>query len=309
MKKGILCLSIFFLIFIVACSADETTPQERFDTYVKQWNDQNFDKMYDMLATESKDGIATEAFADRYQKIYEDLDITDLNISYETPSDEELKTAMDKGTATLPFTVEMESMAGPITFDYEATLIQEGEKDEKNWFLAWDQGFIFPAMKDGGEINVETEEPRRGEILDRNKMPLAINDMVYEIGIVPEKLGENAEQTKKKIADLLNISVDSIDNALDADWVEPDLSVPDRKSTRLNSSHVAISYAVFCLKKKKYNTNNLDKSDLENMLGVENDRGYVRYIYDRYVFIVVDRDLYECPDISKSIFALSKCVR
>src|SRR5207253_7262184 len=28
----------------------------------------------------------------------------------------------------------------------------------------------------------------------------------------------------------------------------------DRKSTRLNSSHVAISYAVFCLKKKKTTT-------------------------------------------------------
>src|SRR5437868_11389618 len=28
---------------------------------------------------------------------------------------------------------------------------------------------------------------------------------------------------------------------------------PDRKSTRLNSSHVSISYAVFCLKKKKNN--------------------------------------------------------
>src|SRR3712207_7141814 len=27
--------------------------------------------------------------------------------------------------------------------------------------------------------------------------------------------------------------------------------VPDRKSTRLNSSHANISYAVFCLKKKK----------------------------------------------------------
>src|SRR5690349_23063455 len=27
---------------------------------------------------------------------------------------------------------------------------------------------------------------------------------------------------------------------------------PDRKSTRLNSSHVEISYAVFCLKKKNY---------------------------------------------------------
>src|SRR5256885_3650314 len=34
------------------------------------------------------------------------------------------------------------------------------------------------------------------------------------------------------------------------------LGVPDRrrdrKSTRLNSSHLVISYAVFCLKKKKY---------------------------------------------------------
>src|SRR2546426_9239848 len=28
---------------------------------------------------------------------------------------------------------------------------------------------------------------------------------------------------------------------------------PDRKSTRLNSSHLVISYAVFCLKKKKQN--------------------------------------------------------
>src|SRR3712207_8913960 len=28
----------------------------------------------------------------------------------------------------------------------------------------------------------------------------------------------------------------------------------DRKSTRLNSSHANISYAVFCLKKKKYKT-------------------------------------------------------
>src|SRR5947209_9127653 len=30
---------------------------------------------------------------------------------------------------------------------------------------------------------------------------------------------------------------------------------PDRKSTRLNSSHANISYAVFCLKKKNKNTN------------------------------------------------------
>src|SRR5690242_21518318 len=35
--------------------------------------------------------------------------------------------------------------------------------------------------------------------------------------------------------------------------VTTDQRLKDRKSTRLNSSHMSISYAVFCLKKKKYN--------------------------------------------------------
>src|SRR3989442_3822110 len=34
---------------------------------------------------------------------------------------------------------------------------------------------------------------------------------------------------------------------------DPGQRAEDRKSTRLNSSHVRISYAVFCLKKKKIN--------------------------------------------------------
>src|SRR3712207_6881049 len=34
------------------------------------------------------------------------------------------------------------------------------------------------------------------------------------------------------------------------------LRLADRKSTRLNSSHANISYAVFCLKKKKQNDKN-----------------------------------------------------
>src|SRR2546426_5898259 len=41
------------------------------------------------------------------------------------------------------------------------------------------------------------------------------------------------------------------------------LQPADRKSTRLNSSHLVISYAVFCLKKKKKN-NNESSSKISN---------------------------------------------
>src|SRR5688500_19523560 len=38
-----------------------------------------------------------------------------------------------------------------------------------------------------------------------------------------------------------------------------ELASGDRKSTRLNSSHLVISYAVFCLKKKKTNIQQLSR--------------------------------------------------
>src|SRR5439155_20561278 len=45
----------------------------------------------------------------------------------------------------------------------------------------------------------------------------------------------------------------AVAEAVGTEMAQMNLSL-DRKSTRLNSSHVAISYAVFCLKKKKNQT-------------------------------------------------------
>src|SRR5690625_221920 len=237
MKKRLLFIIMTVLIFFTACSSteeeEEVTPHDRFDAYIEFWNNQEFTKMYKHITEESSADYPHYIFIDRYEKIYDDLDLTNINISYAELSDEDLDEAMEIGEAVLPFTVEVDSIAGPITFDYEATLIKEAEineedEEEEDWFVHWDPGFIFPDLKDGGEIKFNTTQPERGEILDRNQMPLAINDYVYEVGIIPDGLADNEDAQKEKIADLLK----------------------DRKSTRLNSSHVAISYAVFCLKKK-----------------------------------------------------------
>src|SRR5215208_3987325 len=59
----------------------------------------------------------------------------------------------------------------------------------------------------------------------------------------------------------------------------------DRKSTRLNSSHVAISYAVFCLKKKKAQVRELVHDILDLALGAGRDAR------DRYVADLVPAPL------------------
>src|SRR2546426_3641814 len=49
---------------------------------------------------------------------------------------------------------------------------------------------------------------------------------------------------------------------------ESEAAVQDRKSTRLNSSHLVISYAVFCLKKKKPYVH-VDRAPVDEVEGVE----------------------------------------
>src|SRR2546426_9189868 len=51
-------------------------------------------------------------------------------------------------------------------------------------------------------------------------------------------------------------------DALDVRGRDPEHLPQDRKSTRLNSSHLVISYAVFCLKKKKHTIVTLVKMPL-----------------------------------------------
>src|SRR3712207_6980980 len=62
--------------------------------------------------------------------------------------------------------------------------------------------------------------------------------------------GEHGQFQTRRVIPIVRLS--RLDTALDSirDHGNQSLPTRDRKSTRLNSSHANISYAVFCLKKK-----------------------------------------------------------
>src|SRR5690606_40208838 len=59
----------------------------------------------------------------------------------------------------------------------------------------------------------------------------------------------NFERIRKELRDLMKFAVEEAPKFVYTNL--DDVELEDRKSTRLNSSHVKISYAVFCLKIKK----------------------------------------------------------
>src|SRR5699024_12637728 len=85
---------------------------------------------------------------------------------------------------------------------------------------------------------------RSSDLWSLSVSPFGVNHAVFHPKLVPPSISERYSSPTYKISL----------------GPKPAFSVAysntlDRKSTRLNSSHVSISYAVFCLKKKK-NRNN-----------------------------------------------------
>src|SRR5207245_5022748 len=93
--------------------------------------------------------------------------------------------------------------------------------------------------------------------------PLSLHDAL-PIFVPFDLLGQHVEKSLpvllKQVFFVAKVRVESrasniraIDHVLDSDVVKTFFFDEDRKSTRLNSSHGSISYAVFCLKKKNKN--------------------------------------------------------
>ncbi|MCU9615021.1 penicillin-binding transpeptidase domain-containing protein [Caldibacillus lycopersici] len=228
-KWWLLLISGLILFVLSACEDKEVQPDEVFAKYIEQWNKQNFAEMYPMLSDSAKEIVSEEDFTSRYEKIYNDLGVSDLKVEFERPKELEVK---DETSFTFPFTVSMNTIAGPIEFSHEAELVKvEAEEEETNWLINWDTEFIFEGLQPEDKIGIETVKSTRGEILDRNGKGLAINGEVNEVGLVPEKI-TNEKEAKEKLSTLLAMSVEEIDSKLNASWVQPNYFVPLKKFSK-----------------------------------------------------------------------------
>ena len=206
----------------------QPTPQDRLDEYVGHWNEQEFAVMYEDYLTEgSKETFPQEAFDERQQQLIGDLGIENLEVSYTAEEDAEWDEAEP---AEFPLSVKMETLAGPVEFEQTVSLIHEEREDGENWFVEWDPSLIFKDLEEGDEVAVQTEASERGEIVDREGRGLAINGTGYNLGVVPERLEGDGDL--EEAAELLGLTVESIEESLNQSWVQPDQFVPLTKAAK-----------------------------------------------------------------------------
>ncbi|QNF31020.1 penicillin-binding transpeptidase domain-containing protein [Metabacillus litoralis] len=233
MKKHWIGL-LFLLFSMMALSACSETPTagDRFSKYIELWNDQKFSEMYDMLTTSTKGTITKEEFTSRYKDIYDGVSASNLKVTFKQPKEEEKQGDLEE--VEYPFSLQMETLAGEVSFEQDVKLKKEKVEDGENWFITWSPSMIFPQLEEGEEVRVSSSPAARGQIFDQNDKGLAVNGVANEIGIVPGKLPENKAEALANIAKLLELDVSEIEEKLNQSWVKPELFVPIKKIDATN---------------------------------------------------------------------------
>lgn len=239
-EKYILTVFIAGAVGITACSNEEPAnpEEEALEPYLSAWSGQSFDDMLSYLSSSSQADIDNFDwdFTERYESVYGDLDVEITDISFEARDfeEEEEIDLEELEEITYPVQVEMETIAGPLNYSTEVYLEKElvdEEEEIEEWKAAWEPSHFMLGMEDAhDQIAIESEEPVRGEIFDRNGDPLAVNGEIYEAGLVPEST-EDLEESAEEFAELLQLEEDTVlelanqypDNP---DWFAPIQNLP-----------------------------------------------------------------------------------
>lgn len=221
--SGIILIIFIVIVVIVVNNFEKANPEESLNRYFSYINDKNYEGMYELLTSESKNKISKEAFIEKNKNIYEGIDCFDIKTNV-------IDTKKENKTTKLSYNQEMETSAGKVEFSNNMNL----SKEDDMYKIEWSSTLIYPDLKDGYKMRVKTLKGTRGAIVDRNKNELAYNDLISSVGIVPGKLGDDKEKNISEISKLTGVSVENINKFLSASYVKDDTFVPVKKVSKNN---------------------------------------------------------------------------
>lgn len=194
-----------------------------------------YEALYPLLSASSRIEIDEEAFLSRLSRIYAGIEAS--NMEFETleiinPTEgKEVKEEEAPQTRVIRYRVRMDTAAGPVEFTNEAeiTAYPHMEEDGYDFHLEWDHSYIFPGLDENDTISSSRLAGERGSIFDRNGTLLAGPGTVKEVFIVPGKLAEDPAEDIAKLAEILGMTAERIEQKLNEGWVKPELRVPIKR--------------------------------------------------------------------------------
>jgi penicillin-binding protein 2 len=225
-------LLLLICVFTVACSSNATpqpTPAATLGAsqppaepvaqeFLSAWERADYNSMYNLVSPETQARLSPEQFTNRYTAAQATATTQFVRA--------QLRSALREGeTLHANYHVEWDTaLFGTLAADHEMTWsLHDGQ-----WRVDWEDGLVWPDLKDGGQFQLQYQIPRRANIYDREGRGLAVDGKLVTIGIVPGEIQDEATLLAG-LSPILSLSPDDIKakyaNAA-ADWFVPLGDVP-----------------------------------------------------------------------------------
>lgn len=229
------------LALLVICKFVQDSPEDLLQTYMSYAETGNFDKMYEMIASESKEYISYDDFLARNKNIYNGIGAENISIQINGVQ------KSSKYSKVVLYKTAIKSIAGEINFENEAIFVKNGQGGR--YKLIWHDNLIFPDLESDYKVKVIKQEAKRGLILDRNGIELANLKTASSVGIVPRKLA-NKNQNVRAISKLLAIPKKTVMKKLSQKWVKGDSFVPVKTIPKPSESEKLLKFESKSVKRK-----------------------------------------------------------
>ncbi|MGB7538233.1 MAG: penicillin-binding transpeptidase domain-containing protein [Anaerolineales bacterium] len=154
------------------------SPEGAARAFLDGWQSKDYSKMYSLLSTPARDALSEEEFTAFYKNV--GLQTTLRSLDYAITSVEVTPT-----DATVQFEVTLRTVIlGDITEPTRMLL----KYQQDAWKVVWDGQTVLPDLENGNKLVLHREAPARGNIYDREGLPLAVEAEVVEVGVIPGEI-------------------------------------------------------------------------------------------------------------------------
>ena len=223
MKKFLIVLLCILIIAgiaigIIVYRTNQTEPSIALKDYFEKLSNGEYEAMYDYVITDT----SKEDFVTRIKNIYEGIEAKNISTTVLTNTEDE----DNSNIVNVTYNNSLDTIAGNMSFMNTVKL----QKQDEGYKILWNSSVIFPDLKDEYKVRVSTLDSTRGAIYDRNDIAIAKDGEANSVGLVPGKMDDTSDLGK--LAELLGITEDTINNALSASYVKDDTFVPLRKISK-----------------------------------------------------------------------------
>lgn len=183
--------------------------------YLEALKSNDFAGMYATLTKASRDSISQEDFAKRHNDALNNMSASSLDF-------ETISSLLGPYAAEVAYRITYHTV---LVGDIQRDIVMRLALEDGDWKVQWEDGLILPELAGGNILGMDYQVPARGNIYDREGLPIVAQTDAYAFGVIPGNINQDMRGTLiAELSHLCGIKVDDLIATIDSagpDWYLP----------------------------------------------------------------------------------------